>query len=242
MKRIYLFTILMVSAVLMTAQNAMQISIPKLEHLATLVTDGVNIRKAASATSPRLMELTTEENFQEFHLVWEGSADAKRRGYSCQAFHMGKGETLIILDEQGEWYKVLISYGDKSYCDDYAVGYIMKKFLNPIDTPLPTLTQNMLVGSLRTSGKYKGCSVEAEIGMDVSRMTMGKIINGNMFVKFCFAEETYFSLEENQQKPLIIEKDEYSQTLKYNKSFSTRVRIYYQHKQTHGCRYYGYFC
>lgn len=147
----------------------LDIRMPKVEKIIVLTADGVNLRKAPSATAPKLMGI--EDEMGEYSSVFW--SNQRRKGESIT---FRKEYPLMVLQETDEWYGV--PYMNR-YRENRTIVYVSKKFAKEI-RPLPVTpefmqSQNELV---MTKGRYRGY-----FAMDVSyegdtETCLGHIVNG----------------------------------------------------------------
>lgn len=118
------------------AQKEMVVSIPDYEAYVVVNSDGVNVRKAASATSPKLMAWNSDGGSYEtvVKYYFEGENPTKYRANSrtgawVEAVHPSAGDALPVIGESGDWYRVVMTLNgsDGSNPQTKAV-YIMKRF------------------------------------------------------------------------------------------------------------------
>lgn len=121
--------ILLVALVGMTMQSVGQTNVPKLGKIIK-VKRGVNIRKAPSVNSQRLItyyDASEDVGDGDGTVVkWEEPSDRK---FKPTAFYADEVE--IVRGESGDWYRIYLPIMANSY------GYIAKQFCNEVErTPL----------------------------------------------------------------------------------------------------------
>ena len=120
----------------------MTLKVPRWEKFVQITKDGVNLRKAPNASSPKLMSRGADWA-QE--LSWTPKQE-------FEAHHIPAGKVLPVIKETSEWY--CLYYGDYSYGElrgAYEV-YVMKKFCTPV-SPI-----------YFDSGDYQTCEVDMVSG------------------------------------------------------------------------------
>ena len=152
----------------------LDIRMPKVEKVITITADGVNLRKAPSATAPKLMR-------------WcEGESDACGYVWSDQKQYKGalpagadKGQYYLVVSETPEWYGVIAIEGISAY--------VSKKFARQVE--IQPITPEMLtdVDSYGfecyqkpgiTKGIYRGYAMLDINGYESNGIMFGRIVNG----------------------------------------------------------------
>lgn len=112
-----------------TCLKAQTTIIPAWTKFAVLTTDGVNVRKAPNAQSPKLMCYCEGYDSSEGELQWQSAQTPKR----FEAFHLQLEKAYPILETSGDWVKLWVA--DEGYF--YTVNqdvWIMKKFVREVES------------------------------------------------------------------------------------------------------------
>lgn len=162
------------TAVTAKAQNVgLDIRMPKVEKVIEITADGVNLRKAPSATAPRLM-WWCEPGTDICDYVW--SDQKQYKGATPSGTY--KGGCYLVVDETDEWYGIMTENG--------IPAYVSKKFAQQIETQ--PITPEMLTkvegyGDKYqkpgiTKGIYRGYAMIDINGFESDGILFGRIVNG----------------------------------------------------------------
>lgn len=135
MKKIYFLFCVLFTTLVAYSQTDMTVSIPGYDEFVVVNTDGLNLRKQANASSPKLMAWNSDDGSYEtvtkYYFEGEGSTRYKANsstGAWVEAVHPGKGDVLPMIGESGDWYKVVMFLqGNNGKTQNKAV-YIMKRY------------------------------------------------------------------------------------------------------------------
>lgn len=184
-------TFLLLAMLGMTLQSMGQIpfgvGFPSPTNFVKVMGTGVNIRKAPSTSSPRLVfrdNVSDDCMDCDPSLAW--ASGALKKGDKPV-----NPQLLYIRGESGDWWYVKFyedAYGDGGYSE---MGYIMKKFCKSL-TPknLPTTPPRDKHIIILSSGKYQGMCIEWLYGYyDRQVLRIGRYIDG----VYAFAYSVEFS-------------------------------------------------
>lgn len=150
-------------------------------RLVEITTDGVNMRKAPSTNSPKLMaqRLTGGEGCESIAItVWSDSK--KTLGFTRESKALHKGNVLPIEAEVGDWYKAL--YWDAAGTFEV---YVSKQFCREVRRQHITNPY----GTAITSGPYKGWYVMDNSDLENDEeYILGHLINGFMVYEMSCTE------------------------------------------------------
>lgn len=143
----------LISTLAASAQLDFQTTWPPSLKLVRVTATDVNLRRAASAKSARLMRVCEDES-DICDLEWSGQS--RRQGYPV---HPEKGEVMQKTGTQGEWTRVKVEEGFEAY--------MLSKFCTPQTGIYYALTaadraEEQLYE--RTAGDYKGLCIMADQG------------------------------------------------------------------------------
>ena len=109
--------------------KAQTTKIPAWTKFAVLTTDGVNVRKAPNAQSPKLMCYCEGYDGSEGELQWQLAQTPKR----FEAFHLQLEKAYPILETSGDWVKLWVADEGYFYFPHRDV-WIMKKFVREVES------------------------------------------------------------------------------------------------------------
>lgn len=185
------------------AQVPFGVGFPSPNNFVKVTATGVNLRKAPSTSSPRLI---FRNNVSDDCLDCDPSLT-----WSSRSLRKGdkpiNPKLLYIMGESGDWWYVKYyqdAYGDGGYSEK---GYIMKKFckrLTPRSLPLSAPKDKNIV--VVTTGKYEGLCLEWLFGYeDRQILRIGRFING----VYAFAYSITFSKNYLETKDTQFENNDY---------------------------------
>lgn len=167
MKR-FLMTLVALAGIALGSMAQTEPKVPKFTKF-VIVKPGVNLRKAPSTQSPRLVSVITHGK-QVFQ--WEKASNVKSQPVSIDGVYP-------VIDETSEWYHIVYDtssnvfvYVSKKLCTPYKISPISKSYLN-----------NCGAGNdlhIRTAGKYKGyCIMRGWFeSLFTESLYVGKLKNG----------------------------------------------------------------
>lgn len=227
-KRYLFFLIAMLG---MTLQSMGQPQFIKYVHVTT---ENVNMRKAPSTNSAKLMEVWNE-GLHDF--VWSGTS-AARGAMPC---HPQQDEVLGVVGSTGEWLKVLKNGAkcESGECTkEYA--YILAKFceeVHPMSTTPAMYSEyrrdhgsNSGVLCYRSTGKYKGYVIarfyrcnegDSYGGLRLGKCEDGKIILGQSIVMDIIPDFTQTKIYINPRAKY----DMYAKELNYGTNYKDGAYI-----------------
>lgn len=184
------------TAVTAKAQNVgLDIRMPKVDKVIVMTADGVNLRKAPSATAPRLMY--EEGDMSDY---WDYFWSNQRKGGKAVSFRQDC--PIMVINETSEWYGVV-------YSDIYQgqrLVYVSKKFAKEVElTPITPEFLNTTEYYAVTSGIYRGYFMGSFWNMGDSGLFAGRIING--LAVYNHGTVGWFERAEDGLKRFKIEKD-----------------------------------
>ena len=152
------------------SDNVLGVKVPKIEAFVRVTSEeGADVFKSASADSPwRVIWLGQDEEDGEVQVNDTWSDEEVPSEYTAEKSVEYAGETLLLLGEEGDFWKVNIY---KSYSPDLEIGYIRKSDAEVVK--FEALTADMIKAPnqeklsptiVKTEGKYAGLVLD--IGSD----------------------------------------------------------------------------
>ncbi len=170
MKKRFIFLLVAMIGMTLQSMGQTKVIVPRFQKF-VMVDAGVNIRKAPSASSQRLIEYYNSEDeggeSSGVTVKWE---EVKDRRYKPKAVN---AEAVPVIGEVGEWYKVYYSNGYDWGGESFSgIAYIAKKFCHDAEvTPVPFTPS-------RKTQKYKNYYIEVDDGGGDLVLHLGKYVDG----------------------------------------------------------------
>lgn len=172
MTRRFLFLTSVMVGMALQGLGQTKVILPKFQKIVK-VDAGVNIRKAPSASSQKLIEYYDPENeggeSSGVTVKWE---EAKDRRYKPKAVN---ADAVPVVGEVGDWYKVYYSNGYDWGGESFSgIAYIAKKFCHDAEVTPVQFTPS------RKTQKYKNYFIETDNSGGDWVLHLGKYVDGSL--------------------------------------------------------------
>ena len=163
-----------ITAMALKMQGQATVVLPKFQKVVT-VDEGVNIRKAPSTKSQRLIEYYNPEDeggeSSGVTVKWEEPRDRRYKPKAVNA------TAVPVIGETGDWYKVYYSNGYDWGGEAFSgVAYIMKKFCHDVEVVPVQFTPS------KKTKKYKKYFISIDDGGGDIVLHLGKNVDGCLAV------------------------------------------------------------
>lgn len=191
---------------------------PAWERFVVLTSNDVPFYKEPTVNSPQLEVMHEDLDTDEVSLYFKWSDIPNKKGYTSYKFTFCRDQVLPMIDENGEWYKVVLSddemgmehcYISKSLCREISPQPITPELLSSLDS----YNWCKATYGLQTEGKYKNiCFISVMSDMNGEWLNTAVLYDGvlvNPLTKQISTQANpgwaySFKVEEQSSMPVLI--------------------------------------